>query len=190
MKKMLLSLTFLFSFGAYALMHQGTDIVVTRQVAAAGNTDSATSDIKNPNPPTSPPSTTTIAKPARKSVTKRVTNGIATVATPIQEPASEAPVLPAGQYVDGTYSGSRADSYYGVVQVQAIIQNGKLTDVKFLSYPNDRRTSEEINSQALPYLKQEALQAQSAQVDAVSGASDTSTAFQESLGVALQQAKA
>jgi len=93
-------------------------------------------------------------------------------------------------YKDGSYTGSTADAYYGYIQVKAIISGGKLTDVEFLQYPNDRGTSIEINSQAMPLLKQQALQVQSAHVDGVSGASDTSQAFMESLGSALQQAQA
>lgn len=95
----------------------------------------------------------------------------------------------AGQkYKDGIYTGSVADAYYGNIQIKATITGGKITDVEFLQYPNDNRTSQFVNSQAMPYLKQEALQAQSAQVDIVSGASQTSQAFQQSLSSALQQA--
>lgn len=104
-------------------------------------------------------------------------------------PPPPPPVKPKGQYADGTYTGNTADAYYGYIQVQAIIQDGKLADVKFLQYPNDRRTSQHINDQAMPYLKSEAIQAQSAHVSGVSGATDTSQAFVESLGNALAQAK-
>jgi uncharacterized protein with FMN-binding domain len=94
-----------------------------------------------------------------------------------------------GQYKDGTYTGQNADAYYGIVRVRALVQNGKLVDVTFLNYPQDRRNSQYINSQAMPYLKQEALIAQSANVDIISGATDTSQAFIQSLASALQQAK-
>ena len=93
-----------------------------------------------------------------------------------------------GAYKNGTYTGSVADAFYGNIQVQAVITNGQISDVIFLQYPNDRSTSIAINTQAMPYLKQEAIQAQSAQVDIVSGASDTSQAFQQSLASALAQA--
>jgi len=93
-------------------------------------------------------------------------------------------------YNDGTYTGGVADAYYGMVQIQAVIQGGKLASVSFLQYPNDRNTSVFINGQAMPILKSEAIQAQNANVDIVSGATDTSMAFQQSLGDALAQAKA
>jgi uncharacterized protein with FMN-binding domain len=96
---------------------------------------------------------------------------------------------PGATYKDGTYTGSEADAYYGLVQVQATIQNGKITSVNFLEYPNHRRTSQQINDQVMPWLQQEAIQAQSAQVDLISGATLTSQAFVTSLQAALNAAK-
>lgn len=94
-----------------------------------------------------------------------------------------------GKYKNGTYTGSVEDAYYGNIQVQAVISGGRITDVVFLQYPNDNSTSQYINSQAMPLLKQEAIAAQNAQVDIISGASATSPAFQASLANALAQAK-
>lgn len=91
-------------------------------------------------------------------------------------------------YKDGAYTGSLADAYYGNVQVSVTISGGKITDVRFLQYPNTHQTSVIINQQAMPYLKQEAIQAQSANVQIVSGATFTSQAFQQSLQSALSQA--
>jgi uncharacterized protein with FMN-binding domain len=91
-------------------------------------------------------------------------------------------------FKDGTYSGSVEDAFYGSIQVEAVISNGKLTDVVPLQYPNDNPTSISINTQALPILKAEAIQNQSANVDFVTGASDSSPAFAKSLGIALSKA--
>ena len=98
-------------------------------------------------------------------------------------------VASSASYKNGSYTGSIEDAYYGNIQVQAVISGGKITDVVFLQFPNDNRTSQYINSQADPMLKQEAIQVQSAQVDIVSGASASSQAFQASLANALSQAK-
>jgi uncharacterized protein with FMN-binding domain len=95
-----------------------------------------------------------------------------------------------GRYKDGSYTGSAADAFYGYIQVKAIIQNGKIKDVQFLQYPNDRNRSIMINSYADPQLTTEAIQAQSANVNIVTGATDTSDAFIQSLTNALSQAKA
>ena len=92
-------------------------------------------------------------------------------------------------YKNGTYTGSVEDAFYGSVQVQANISNGKITDIQFLQYPHDALRSQAINSLAMPNLKQEAISAQTAQVDVVSGATDTSNAFVQSLQTALNQAK-
>jgi uncharacterized protein with FMN-binding domain len=118
------------------------------------------------------------------SSTPAVSNNPIAVPTPIK-PVS----APGGQYRDGTYSGSAVDAYYGTVQVQAIISGSRIADVRFLSYPNDRMHSVQVNQYAMPILTQEAIQVQNAQVNAVSGASYTSAAFVESLAAALSQAK-
>lgn len=89
---------------------------------------------------------------------------------------------------DGSYTGSVIDAYYGNVQVQAIIQGSKIVNVKTLQYPNSHSTSIDINSQALPYLEQEAVQAQSAKIQIISGATYTSQAYTQSLANALNQA--
>ncbi|KAA3442004.1 FMN-binding domain-containing protein [Mesorhizobium sp. SARCC-RB16n] len=91
-------------------------------------------------------------------------------------------------FADGTYAGPVADAYYGLIQIQASIQGGRLTSLKVLKYPNDRRTSVNINRQALPMLRDEAISAQSANVDIISGATLTSRAFRQSLAGALKQA--
>jgi uncharacterized protein with FMN-binding domain len=130
--------------------------------------------------PTSIPSNT--PTPASSSSSA---NPPAPTATPTSAPTPK----PRGQYKDGSYTGSVQDAFYGNIQVQAIISNGKITVVNFLQYPNDNRTSQYVNSQADPMLAQEAIQKQSAQVDIVSGASASSQAFQASLADALSQAK-
>ena len=81
-----------------------------------------------------------------------------------------------------------ADASYGTVQVAAVIVSGKLSDINFLSYPSDRQHSAQLSSYALPILRQEAIAAQGASVDTISGASYTSAAFKESLNSALNQA--
>ncbi len=96
---------------------------------------------------------------------------------------------PGSGYKNGTYTGPSVDVNWGFVQVQATIQGGKISDVQVVQYPNERRTSLSINSIAVPMLQQEAIQAQSANVDLISGATLTSEGFQESLQSALDQAR-
>ncbi len=99
-------------------------------------------------------------------------------------------VASSARYADGAYRGPVVDAYYGLIQVQAVVQGGQLADVRILRYPSDRLTSVVINRRALPRLRREALRAQNAEVDFVSGATLTSEAFVRSLDVALRQARA
>lgn len=108
--------------------------------------------------------------------------------TPAPNPTPSPTTTNSGQYKNGTYTGHVVDAYYGNIQVSATIQGGKLTDVQFLQYPSDRGTSIRINTNAMPILKSEAIQAQSAVVNGVSGASETSSAFKTSLSTALAMA--
>jgi uncharacterized protein with FMN-binding domain len=63
-----------------------------------------------------------------------------------------------------------------------------LASVSFLQYPSDRGTSQRISAQAMPILQSEAIQAQSANVDVVSGATQISQGFISSLAQALRGA--
>jgi len=110
---------------------------------------------------------------------------------PTEVPAAEptnAAAQAAVRYHDGTFKGTDANAYYGHVQVEAVIKGGQITAINVLDYPSDRRTSRYINGQALPALEQEAIQAQSANIDGVSGATLTSEAFAQSLDAALSAA--
>jgi uncharacterized protein with FMN-binding domain len=91
-------------------------------------------------------------------------------------------------YADGIYGGPAVDAYYGLVQVQAVVQGGRIVGIKVLQYPSDRQTSVAINRQALPMLRDEVVRAQSANVDIISGATLTSEAFIRSLDGALKKA--
>jgi uncharacterized protein with FMN-binding domain len=88
-----------------------------------------------------------------------------------------------------TYTGSVAQTRWGPVQVSITVSGGKIADVAVPTYPNNNGRDVEINSQALPILRQETLQKQSADIDAVSGATVTSDGYKESLQSALDAAK-
>lgn len=127
-----------------------------------------------------------IAKPA--SLKSNPANNSPTANNQSVNTTPNSTTAPPVRYKDGTYTGSVADAFYGSVQVAATIHGGKITDVKFLQYPDTHETSVYINQQAIPYLQQEAIQAQSPNVNVISGATFTSQAFQQSLAAALSQA--
>ncbi|GEB44890.1 uncharacterized protein with FMN-binding domain [Microbacterium sp. AG157] len=91
---------------------------------------------------------------------------------------------------DGTYTGQAANTRFGPVQVQITVSGGAITDVQVPQYPSESGRDQQINSRALPVLVKETVQAQSAEVDMVSGATYTSTGYRTSLQSALDRARA
>ncbi|MDH6131477.1 uncharacterized protein with FMN-binding domain [Kitasatospora sp. MAA4] len=87
----------------------------------------------------------------------------------------------------GKFTGSEIDTRYGPVQVQAVESGGKLTDIVVLQQTYGGHSSQ-IDSYALPVLKSEALTAQNANIDVVSGATYTSEGYAQSLQAALDAA--
>jgi uncharacterized protein with FMN-binding domain len=87
-----------------------------------------------------------------------------------------------------TYTGDVAQTQWGPVQVRITVTNGKITSVEPTQVPNGTFRDQEINSYAVPILNQEVVQAQSARIDAVSGATVTSDGYAQSLQSALDQA--
>ena len=86
----------------------------------------------------------------------------------------------------GQLTGSAVDIGYGVVQVQVTMQNGAITDVQALQLPSGGHSGQ-VSSYAAPQLRSEALAAQSAQINTVSGATYTSQGYMQSLQSALDQ---
>lgn len=88
----------------------------------------------------------------------------------------------------GTYTGDTASTQWGPVQVRITVADGKITDATAVQYPSGNGKDQEINAYALPILAQEAVAAQSAQIDHVSGATVTSDGYVQSLQSAIDQA--
>lgn len=141
------------------------------------------------------PTTSSGTATLSSSSTTQATEGTAAGGTPPTSPTSSntgestSTKTSSGIYKDGTYTGKIADAFYGNLQVAAVIQGGKLTDVQFPVYPSENNNTKKISETDLPLLKQEAIAAQSANVNVVSGATQVSQAFEESLASALAQAK-
>jgi len=87
-----------------------------------------------------------------------------------------------------TVTGDTVQTRWGPVQVRVTVKNGRITDVTAVTYPQDNPKDQEINSYAIPQLRREALAAQSAQIDSVSGATYTSDGYRQSLQSALDSA--
>ena len=87
-------------------------------------------------------------------------------------------------------AGDAADTRYGPVQLQVTFSGKKITNISVLQYPTESFRDQQINSYALPILNQEAISAQSANIDVVSGATYTSDGYAQSLQSAIDKAGA
>lgn len=108
---------------------------------------------------------------------------------PAASPGTPAPTDSTGVAgASGTYTGTAVSTEYGDVQVQITVQGGRVTASTAVQVPWDNARDRRINSNAVPILNGEAVAAQSAQIDMVSGATYTSQGYVESLQAALDQA--
>jgi uncharacterized protein with FMN-binding domain len=102
-------------------------------------------------------------------------------------PTPNTPPRSAAAPAERTVTGAVADTRYGPVQVQIRVVGTAVREITAVQLPSDRRRSAEISTEAEPLLRQEALTAQSAQIDVVSGATYTSEGYAQSLQSALDQ---
>ena len=171
------------TFILYALENRGANALAS--VSSTGIASQPSSGFTVSQGETS--TNTVTASPAETATTAPTPAASATSAAT----ATSQPPTPtnASGYQDGTYIGPQVDIRWGYVQVQTVIQGGQIANVQVVEYPTERRTSARINSIAVPELQQEAIQAQSANVNIITGATLTSEGFQMSLQAALSQAK-
>ena len=87
-----------------------------------------------------------------------------------------------------TFKGSTVSTRWGPLQVRIVVKSRKITNVT-VAVSSDTARSQIIDGQAVPVLKQETLQAQSANINEVSGATDISAAYIQSLQAAIKTAR-
>jgi uncharacterized protein with FMN-binding domain len=131
------------------------------------------------------------AKSASADATKAAapTKSAATNNSQSQTPAAQTPTpaaAPATKAVSGTFTGDVVNVRYGNVQVKITVENGKITDAQAVQAPSGR--NDRWTQMAVPILRQQTLQAQSAHINGASGASFTSYGWYTSLTSALAKA--
>lgn len=89
--------------------------------------------------------------------------------------------------VSGTATGEAVDTQYGAAQVRVTVKDGRITKVEPVQLQSNDPKSVQISSYAAPLLAQSALTKQSGDLDAVSGATFTSTSYEASLQSALDK---
>jgi len=148
--------------------------------AAAGTAQSGTapSGTSSSTMNSAPPDPTS-ASPTKTSTTAQAPTTTSSLSSTSAALAAAAPVV-----VDG----SAVNTRYGNVQVEVTITGGKITSVTAIDYPNGNGRDAQINGYAIPQLQAQAISAQSATIDGVSGATYTSEGFSQSLQSALDAA--
>ena len=162
MKKSYIVLIILAVFGAGAIALWPTkteSTAITYEQSAVANDNSA-----------SPQPNTTGAAQAAPSGTNK-------------QPADNANILK-----DGTHKGTTETTPYGDLQIAIVVSDGKISNVTFLTMPQDDKRSALISDQTSPQLKAQTITAQSASIDGVSGATYTSDAYIGSLQAAIDAA--
>ena len=109
-------------------------------------------------------------------------------ATPTRTAGPQPTAVPGSPAAAGTFTGSLVDTRYGPVQVRIVVSGQKVVDVQAVLLPRDRARSAAISQYSAPILRSEAIAAQTAQIDVVSGATYTSVAYARSFESALKQA--
>ena len=159
--------------------------------AAAASTPAGLS-VSAPPSPTAPAPASASASPSKtakktapktapktsSSPTASTMTHPATTPTTTTPTKSSAPAAPSG-----TFAGGNESTNYGPVQVKITVANGKITAANDVQQPSDG-----IAANAVSQLNSEVLTAQSANIQAVSGATYTSQGYIGSLQQAVNQA--
>ena len=149
--------------------------------APASTTTTATTQSATPDANAAAPTA------SAKASTKSSPNSTATTQT--QTPAANTPApapVQTTKSVSGTFTGDSVDVKYGFVQVKITVVNSKITEAQAVQAPSGKNDS--WTQRAVPILRQQTLEAQSANITGASGASYTSYGWYTSLASALAKA--
>lgn len=162
------TLTVLVLLFSYSTSRGNTIAAASAETRTTGTTSSSTS---TPTPsPTDLPSTS------------------ATTTTPQATTATTDATTQAGTAASSTYTGDEVDTRWGIVQVQITVADGKIVTSKVVQVPWDNPRDQQINSRAVPVYNSDAVAAQSADIDVISGATVTWQGYTQSLQSAIDQA--
>jgi uncharacterized protein with FMN-binding domain len=161
-------------------------------LAISGGASAGTTSTQPTATASSTPTQSTSSKPVatQKATTKPIATNSATPAatksaTPTAAATKSTPAV-TSTVKDGTFTGPSVFVNYGNVQVKITVSNGKITDAVAVQAPSGR--NDRYTNRAVPILKAQTLQAQSANIQGASGASYTSYGWFKSLQGALADA--
>ena len=162
---------------------------VSAPTASAAGSASAAPSVKKTAKASATPTAPAMTRAATPTAPANTAPAKITPATthPSKAPSSSAPSKPppttAPAKPSGSFAGTNENTQYGPVQVQITVANGKITAANDVQQPEDS-----IGANAVSQLNSEVLTAQSAHIQAVSGATYTSNGYIASLQQAVDQA--
>lgn len=173
------ALVLLFSYSTSTNAKSSTSIVASSE----GSVNESSGTASSSDTPT------TSATDSSASAGSSSTDSASTDSSPSTDSSStDSSTAPANTGVATTYDGDAVMTRWGLVQVQITVADGKITKSEVLQVPWDNHEDQQINSYAVPILNDEAVAAQSADIDMVSGATVTSNGYVQSLQSAIDQA--
>ncbi|ARC57914.1 hypothetical protein AS850_12590 [Frondihabitans sp. 762G35] len=161
--------------------HLGSEQVLASQVPLTAPLTPATT-------PATSPATTPSASPSPSASAQATPSATPSAGAAAPAPSATPAPAPTKATVSGTFQGGTAQTQFGPVQVEIVVSNSTITDVKALQLTNMGGRSVQISNYAAPLLRTEALSAQSANIQSISGATYTSMGYQQSLQSAIDAA--
>ncbi|MCZ4612347.1 FMN-binding protein [Streptomyces sp. Lzd4kr] len=163
---------------------QAEPAITSSATASASPAPSAHSTSASPSPTKTPEKERTPSSSATSTQPPQTASAAPTRTSSAPSAPKTTTAAPATRIV----TGSTVETKYGPVQVRISVTGNRITEASAVRFPDETARSRDINSTAVPKLNQETLQAQSADVDTVSGATYTSTGYRQSLQSALDRA--
>jgi len=164
------------------------DTPATSPNVASSALSSAAPSVASVEPTTQPavPTTQVLTTQAPAARTHTIAPSKTPTQVPTKTPTRSA--APPAKAASGTFLGVSVHTLYGPVQIKITYATGRVTGVVAVQLPSGRSRDAEINNYAVPILEHETLAAQSANINAVSGATYTSDGYVQSLQSALDAA--
>lgn len=131
-------------------------------------------------PDGSPAPTATSKKPKPKKTTST---------RPPDDDGDDEPAPPPPPSNRKTFTGTREQNPYGAVQLEITVQGTRMVDIRAIEMPDSESRSDQLSDQVSVQLREEALQEQGSDLDTVSGATETSVSYRDSLRAAIEEWK-
>lgn len=128
--------------------------------------------------------TTKLQKENLEAAAKTTQNAAASEEAASDASAADTDDTTASPYLDGTYEGE-AEGFGGMITVQVTVENGQMTDLSILSADGEDSAYLSNAKDIIPKI----LEAQSADVDTISGATFSSTGIKNATAEALEKAE-